>query len=205
MAGGKIFLATSGGKSAKSMKKQMRSIAQTVVNRNIETKFRVITYTEDNIPDSSSPVTGDLTYIAEGNTQTTRTGNQIRVTGIHFPYWVQCSDTTNIVRVIIYKPKDPNDTLTGVTPYTLLDSDKFIIYHDKVHLMSLADKNFSKGLLSKSFKGKKKDKAGMVVQYHGSAANDYAKNAIYVYTVSDSGAVNHPTISGHCKLYFKDA
>lgn len=184
-------------------RKQMRSIAQKVVNKNLETKFRTISYVQTDV--ASTGTTGDLCYIAEGSSQNERTGNQIRVTGIHFPYYVQCTDTTNVVRVIFYKPKDPNDTLTSTGIYTNLDVDKYIIYHDKVHLLSLADNNFSKGSFNKSFKGKKKDKAGLVVQYHGATANAYAKNPIYIYMVSDSGAISHPMLSGNLKLYFKDA
>lgn len=186
--------------------KKLKTMIQQTVSSNIETKFHNTTFVYQSVPDGlRNGVDSNLSGIATGDSQITRTGNQIYVTGINARLWVQNADSTNTVRFIMYIPKDASEDL-GTNTYTINtvpDLDHYTILMDKTYHVDTYNpiKNVY-GINRKFNKGARK---GIRVTFNGTGATNLAKNPIRFYVVSDSGAVSDPTISGTIRLYFKDA
>lgn len=181
-------------------KKSLKRLIQDEINSNLETKQKVEVWNSVGVTDSArTPPSSNITGIAQGDTQSTREGNQIRITGVYGKWLLTKADTTNVVRVIFYKPKQVGDALSGIDINDAVDMDKFHIYSDNLYLLN-ANTPQKVIYVSKKFPGK-----GLVVQYHGTASTDVATNDIRLYAVSDSTAVSDPTMSGNFRFYFKDA
>lgn len=185
----------------------VRTFVQRKIQRNIETKFRLATYSGSNIPDSAStPINTLLNAVGQGDTQNARNGNQIFATGFYGKFVLAAGDSTNIVRVVMYIPKDSQYTFYSSPPgiTSLIDQDKFTVLYDRY--ISLDTYNPQK-VLTIARKWNRGSRRGIQCQYSGtgSTESDPSKNPIYIYFVSDSSAVAHPTVTGNFRLYFKDA
>lgn len=190
----------------KPISNALRKYVQQTISGNIETKFANHPYNLTAIPwGTSGGLEVSLSAVAQGDSQITRSGNQIFVTGIHSRLWLSLGDSTNIVRVIMYIPRNSvSDTLGAgtVTIHTAIDVDRFTILMDKTVFLN-ADTPYKMINLGKKFnKGARK---GIRVQFDGSAVTDLASNPIKLYFVSDSSASAHPALNGNIKCYFKDA
>lgn len=179
---------------------------QRVVASNIETKFKLTSFSSLAIPDGSS---GGydlvLSAVGQGDTQNLRDGNQLFLTGIWSRLWVTLADSTNILRVILYIPKaNVDDTLGAgtVTVRTAIDADKYTILSDRLIFLNTSRPQRSISVKRKFAKGKRK---GMRITFDGPLSTDLAKNPLKLYIVSDSGAVTHPVLDGSIRTYFKDA
>ena len=114
--------------------KVMRNIAQSVVNKNVETKRYTHEYNATAVAvGASSPIDADLYSMGQGDTPNSRTGNRIIATGVHGSLNVVTADTTNIVRLILYIPRDTDDNLStdALEVYQQIDPDKYTILFDK--------------------------------------------------------------------------
>lgn len=199
---GRIYRVKKDTKPSKSVKKYINFKIQ----KSIETKSVPKTFTVTNIQNSTSPVNSAMTIIGQGTGQHDRIGNQIHVTGWYgqLSFFASSTDGYNSIRVIIYSPKDPTTTLTGIPPEGEVDTDQINVLYDRLIGVSYTGgprvvtltlrKKFNKG-----------NKQGRVVQYHGTGSTDYAKAPLFLYAVSDSGASVHPHMTGHLRLYYKDA
>lgn len=186
---------------------------QAVINRNLETKFTIQTYAGGTVIPSSPGLLMELTNITQGDTQNTRQGNQLHVTGIYGKFVFEPNATTvsavpkvdyqYIVRAILFIPKNPTDNLSTLTMHGGVDKDRYNIMMDKYYNI-----NFNGGshsiIISKNFK--KGGKKGTTVQYNGTAGNAYAKNPIHLLLLSNSSlATEQPFLLGNIRCYFKDA
>ena len=118
----------------KKISKSLRTYVQKAISSNQETKQRDLTWDAVSIQDvGRSPIDGTLNDLSQGDTQNSRDGNQVHITGIYGKFVVTGADTTNIVRYILYIPKDPSDTLTGMSIdiHHLIDQDRFTILYDR--------------------------------------------------------------------------
>ncbi len=186
-------------------KNNLKKTVKSMIQDNQETMFRSATYSDDSITDAArSPIDTLLNAVAQGDTQNGRAGNQIVLTGFYGKFMLKVYDATNIIRVIMYIPRNQNvlmSTANNIGITTLVDLDQFTILHDKMYPLSTYNpqKYF---VLSKKFnKGARK---GITATYSGSGVDAVVKNSIYLYMVSDSGAVNDPTVSGNFRLFYKD-
>jgi ABC-type glycerol-3-phosphate transport system substrate-binding protein len=180
-----------------------RAMVQKAIAKNLETKFLLKEYNAVSIQDSGrTPITGLLTDVAQGLTQQGRVGNTINVTGMYGQFQVAGADTTNIVRFVIYIPRDVDDEI-GVNTYELIDTDRFTVLTDRIVTTTSNGPNIKQFKLVKNFhRGSKK---GIQVQFSGSASTDGTFNRIKLYCVSDSSAVSDPALSGNLRVYYKDA
>lgn len=190
----------------KPISNALRKYVQQTISGNIETKFANHPYNLTPIPYGlGGGLEIPLSAVAQGDTQITRSGNQIFVTGIHSRLWLALGDSTNIVRVVMYIPRIcVDDTLAAgtVSVFTAIDQDKFTILMDKTVFLN-ADTPYKMVNLGKKFnKGSRK---GIRVQFDGAAITDLSSNPIKLYFVSDSSASTHPSLNGNIKCYFKDA
>lgn len=175
------------------------------INKSQETKTRLLSYDQQAITDGArTPVSTGITAVAQGITENLRVGNRITLTGLHAQLAFAAGDATNVIRFILYTPKDPNDTLTSVEVSSLVDFDKFRIIMDKYITVGTSG---GPGIVVRrfGFKFARGRRTGRHFQFHGANNNDYGNSPIRMYVVSDSGAVADPTMTGTIRAYFKDA
>ncbi len=194
---------------AKSMRgaalidKRFRKLENKIAQFKPETKFYLSSWGATSIQDSGrTPQENDLLPLAQGDGQTNRTGNSVRVTGIYGKLAIAAADTTNLVRVILYIPKDPSATMSGVSYSSSPDLDQWTILFDKMVAVSTNGPGIKSFTIKKKFnKGRR---AGILSEWHSSNTGDHSKNPIRFYAVSDSTAVSDPALSGYLYVYFRD-
>lgn len=174
-----------------------------VMYKTLETKQTSLSFNATAIQDPGrTPITANLA-VDQGDTQNTRTGNSIMLTGLIFNYQIIAADTTNIVRILLYIPHDV-DFVHSVNTYQLTDQDTSTTLAERFVVVSTqAGPNIKRGQIKLSFT--RNGRKGIAMKYSGASSSDLAKNCIKLYVVSDSGAINDPTLSGNLRLYYKDA
>lgn len=190
----------------KRYRRKRTSLASRVkraVAKSQETKTLVLNYANAIQDSARVPLSNQIADIAQGLTQSTRVGNQIKLTSMKYDWFFTGADTTNSIRCIIYVPKDPNSFITGLAFNQAPDLDRFTILRDMFICTGGTGGNckrrqgwlrFNKGL-----------RQGMTVQYSGATVGTVTKNNLTVYMVSDSGAVSDPAVNGYIRLFYKDA
>jgi hypothetical protein len=143
---------------------------------------------------------GPLTTIIQGTTDTQRIGDMVEVvkTTINGSFANSSTDTTNVIRLIIFRWMQDDttsvpviaDILQGTGVYNMYHRDnlrakKFIILNDVMRGTSL------QGPAVSVFQGGFKQDFRIKFQ----AATSAATSQIYYLAISDSGAVNHPTLN----------
>lgn len=183
--------------------RNVRKIVQQTIARNIETKFRGGSYVDTPIQDSGrTPIDTILSSVATGDTQNDRSGNQIFATGFYGKFVLQAADTTNIVRVVMYMPKDPNNAMTGVGVNSLIDQDQFTILHDRMYTVGTYNPQRAFVLARKWNRGRRR---GILTQFSSTSSGSGTRGVVRLYMVSDSTAVSDPLIQGEFRYYYKDA
>lgn len=153
---------------------------------------------------SNVGVNYDIASLVGGNTQNARLGNAYKMTSFRLKGAVFGSDTTNLIRIIIYIPKEPTHLIdTSLQSLTPLDLDRFTVLSDR--LVCTASNGPNCKLYNKTILFNRGRRTGLNVQFHDSTAGSITKNRLMVYMVSDSGASSHPSFKGWWRFYFKDA
>lgn len=179
----------------------LKKLVKSMINNNTETKTGIQTFASTTV--TSAGTNYPIPELAAGVKQNERVGNQIRMTSLRIKgiFNQTGSHVYDVVRCVVYIPKDPDDLL-NVDTTMAIDQDKFTVLSDRlVPLSAAADpvKLFNKVLLFN--KGKRN---GMRVQFSSDLATSCTKNNIKMYLVS-MHPVNQPTFSGYWRFYFKDA
>lgn len=191
--------------SAPRFQKAIASAVQQRISSNLETKQRSISWDEVAVDAAGgAPINWALTDIDQGDSQADRTGNQVWVTGYFARLAFAVGDTTNLIRVVVYIPKDSDDSLSsGTDIHTNIDLDKFTVLYDK--LVALNANGDAVKVIQFKKKFNRGRRRGVNARYFSGTGTDIAKNAIKLYVVSDSLAAPDPTISGGMRVYYKDA
>lgn len=186
--------------SRRTVPYSVKRYVQAKINKNIETKHLAAS---GQTTTSTSVLNTQITTIPQGDDEFRRTGNRVTVTGFYGKFNIVGADSTNMVRMVLYIPKDPNDTMTSLTTYGIIDFDKYTVLSDRLITTSLSGNNSKVITIAKKFKyGTRR---GLDVQFASSTTTDVKKNNIYLAWVSDSSAATHPAINYHWYCYFKDA
>lgn len=155
--------------------------------------------------------TGLITHItgmAQGDTDSSRSGNSIYVRGLLLRYTstINASATNTFVRVMVVRdnqqvgdnvPTVANvlDSLTVISPLNNETVGRFSVIYDKVHTLQVA--NNTAGYVKQYFK------MNSHVRYNGAGASDIQKNGLYVLTLS-SEATNTPSVAWQTRLFYRD-
>lgn len=183
-------------------KQNMVSLIKKVTMQQSETKSMVYNW-DTTVQDSArTPVETHLTSAVQGADENERDGNLIRVTSIYGKFYAEVADTTNVLRVILYRYKkayEASPMSTGSLSITgLPDLDSFDILYDNYIALSTQGQAVKAWTISHRFK------RPLRVKYTGPTAASCIENPIYIYVVGDSGAVSDPTLQGHLRVYYKD-
>jgi len=210
MAGGKYFSAKAPAKTSKTqaMVKVARSEARKVVSKMSETKTHVADTAGGVTTASSFSVNNNWYYynIAQGDTQATRDGNQIRVTktelDMHFTlnqdYFVGLTANYPVYhRIVEYTPiEDQQDNLVFTNGYDQIDLDKYRVHSDQITVMT-ETKPWAR------FKRVRYHKRPTCVQWSDATGASVCKNnrKIYWCVYDEQGGISRLPITGGTALH----
>lgn len=204
MAMGKLTRQSRKAPVSKNIKKY---VAKAILS-NEETKFAHLSVVAQRA--ISVGVNYPILNVPQGNTQLNRIGNQLRCTGYHYDILLEANVNSAVteplmykalVRIIIYIPKDPTNTLSGLNYADMPDMDKYTILSDDMRVV-----NFSNG--AKRLKISKKFKRPRIQQYDTTTSTSCIKFNPSMYVVSDINATANletPVINIQGRCYYKDS
>lgn len=199
-------------KRAKNFNKKKQSFAtkvKKVLSSRIERKFAEIQSASLNPSSTVGVATANVTGIAQGDTDQTRDGNEIRLRSINLRYRIQqhASAPETYVRVVMIRMKgtvsdaapDWNDIYLEDKIVSQKDhrlSERFTVLYDKVHAMSSAGRTaiFQKYYKSCDYK----------VKWNGAAAADHEHGSVFLYFMSNE-TTNTPSVTYSTQVSFEDA
>lgn len=181
--------------------KGLKKMIKKMISGSQETKTNAAQFTPTI---SDVGVNYDMSSIGGGTDQNQRVGNSYILTSYRLKGGVFGSDSSNLVRIIIYVPKDATHLIpTSTQPFDPVDLDRFTILSDR--LITTASQGPNCKLYNKVCLFNRGRRRGMRVQFTDSLASSVVKNRLLVYMVSDSSAASHPVFKGWWRTYFKDA
>jgi hypothetical protein len=191
-------------KSANLTKAVVRQMIDSKLNVEDEKKWILNEYTATGV--DSAGIVLDLTAITQGIGDTgNRVGDQIVLDRARLSYAVASADTTNVVRVLIFKwmpqsvPVITNLLTSGGSqipwaPHNTDTADQYQVLYDRLHFLAASGPGIDGDVLEIKLPGK--------VQFSGGSTTGTGK--IYLILVSDSGAIPHPVMNLNCALYYED-
>lgn len=194
----------------------MTRVAQRVVNRNIESKFKDTAIGQ---PIDNTGYFVKLTDLGRGTSdQNERVGDKVRMAGLKMRFQLvsAAADVTNIIRVIIFQwhPSDAialnlGSILEGTTNYTAMynhdQGANFSIFYDRtftVNAQGIPNRMMMKTFNMYSRLGRMKW-VRKTIKYNAGLST--GQDNLYVCFVSDSGSVPHPSVFGTFRFTYKDA
>lgn len=219
------------GGLSKVSKKQVVSIAKKIIRKDQELKFTMYEYPVSVSNAWTGPlslivhptqgVTGYSDLLDLESTSSHRIGNTIIPVAIQMNYTINCADSYNVFRVILFQwliNSDESPTVgdivmgTGTANSTLQmynyhNKNNYKILYDQTHILSTnAGNNYTVVRHVRIPNSKLKIKRWV---YEGDNENGFSaklqKGGIYYMLCSDSTIVPHPTINWSCRLLFTDA
>lgn len=186
-----------------------RQKVQKIISRNLEKKFTVNIANLVGVSNTYA-ATYELNDPDQGDGQNDRNGNQIKVTGFYGQWIVQQAHTPvsspykPLVRVVMYIPKDPDDSTPISAIGSEIDTDLYTVLHDQMFEVSNITHGPQKITFKKSFT--RGGKVGMNTQFNGAAGTTVTKNPIRLLFYSDQSlSSEYPLLTGHMKCWFTDA
>lgn len=188
----------------KKDEKQVRKIVQKEINKKAEHKFH-ITSVQSTVDDVGYFY--DLSDIAQGTTDSTRVGDSISPVSLQIKYDLGAVDAQNRVRVMLVRwldtsPITINDILLAgsstyrvYSSYTKDNRQKFNVLYDKTHMLQ---RDTSEEYQYKSWSKKMAGK----IRY--TAGTSLGADHIYLFLLSDSGAISHPVVNFYSRLNYID-
>lgn len=148
-----------------------------------------------------------LCDIAQGDTDTTRDGDELLMTKIEVRFANYLGDTTNITRVIIFRWMPPSvpavsdfwaDIGTAESPLATF------IHDQQQNVTVLYDKLCFTGPGRYVEVGQAIQNLNVRVQFVA-ASTTIATGKVYMFFISDSAAATHPTVSYYARTEFTDS
>lgn len=146
-------------------------------------------------------------FVSDSVTQKTRDGNRIQPVSLRINGVITLADTTNIVRIILVQTRTvysgTSDLLQAYPSSGIIDvwssfnrlnmGSKYKIIYDRRFMLNAAHpQRMFNWVCPKRFLKQ--------VHYNGTTLNDYTKNMIIMFMISDSAAVPMPTFVGTINL-----
>lgn len=185
------------GRKRHTSRRTIKKVVNKILDSKIEKKR--ISYTWNASTVGTTPAETNLTAsIIEGTSSNERVGHSVTLTGLYGKFTVTAADDSNVVRLVIYRPRDPADNLANdaLTVKGSIDPDKYFVYSDRLVLVSA----ITKYLAQTTFK---LNMNNLKCRYD-TATGEAIQNPVRVFQVSDSAVSSHPTLDGHLYLYYND-
>lgn len=192
---------------------QKRAV-EAIVARNQELKFAI---TNINFGTSTTGVLGDVTLIAQGDTDNTRDGDRLKLKRFFIRGVISTGDVTNILRIIWFQwgpnsvPTASSILLNGfsgsidyTSQYNHDNRQEYVILYDTLFHMegngSAATAPYgptSQNTFSYTLKPRWTE-----LQYVGGTT--VGTNHVYYFVISDSTVAPHPAFQVSCKVHYTD-
>jgi len=147
-----------------------------------------------------------LNEIDRGTTVGSRNGNEVQLTGFYFRGYTSKStaaltptDSTYMVRVVIYTPREMVDAAMDTQPGDLIDKEKYIIWKD-----ILVPVPWANSIRGNTFVLKHRFKPYMKVIWNSATNDDFVKGPLYMNIGTDSPSTNNVKYSIQGRTYFRD-
>lgn len=205
------------GKKAKKRARPSESIVA-AVDRIITDRSEKLYF---DVPSQSTGISttgtifGPLSAPAQGDEDTERTGDALRVSSMQIRYQVQVADVTNVMRMVMFQWKSSQMAAPQVgevlqpylpgpapgifSPYTHDSRDNMRILWDSGLLQLAVDDTGNvcgTAYVTKGFLNERK------IQFVAGATTGYPH--IYLLCISDSGAVTHPTVNFVSRMVYTE-
>lgn len=178
--------------------KVIKKMVQSQINKNVETKFLDTGFISQAI--STTPSSYGISNLSRGTGRNERTGDRVHCTGLYLSLTLAGADAYNQLRMVVYTPRDQDDSLSTLGLNAPIDKDLYKVHLDRSYITCASGNNPIVRIREYvRYKG-----IGKPVFYDGTTTTP-TKNVFKVTFVSDSGAVTHPDINGNIRWYFKDA
>lgn len=169
----------------------------------------------NNTIDSSGSIF-DLSLIPQGDTDTSREGDRVRMTSIQWRGQAYNADTSNVLRFVFFQwlMDDGVDTpqVSEILQATMVGNPyavyapyakdyagyKFAVLYDEI--LCTSQNGDANNIFSFNFPIKKNKKITPNIQYV--AATTSGTNKLFVMVISDSGAITHPSAIGVFRIRF---
>lgn len=179
-------------------KKGLKTLVKKVISSTKESK-----YTLDAVGATSIDNVGYITQLAsigQGDDYFQRDGNVIYLKSFEIKAQITGSDTTNIVRMMVVRSLGNDLTLSDMPSYyAFANHTKYYVYMDKhFKLQSNATPNTDYYKLFHKY-----IRINRRLQYTSTGGGSLAPK-YYLFLISDSGVVLHPTVAWQIKTVFKD-
>lgn len=178
--------------------KLIKKIVQSQINKNVETKYLDTGFISQAI--STTPSSYGISSLTQGTARDERTGDRVSCTGFYVSLTMTGADAYNQLRMVVYTPRDQDDSLTGLDLDTPIDKDLYQVHMDRSYITCSSGNNPIVRIREyQKYKGQ-----GKPIFFDG-ATTTPTKNVFKVTFVSDSTAPTHPDLHGNIRWYFKDA
>lgn len=192
--------------------KRLKAIIKKTMMKTAETKFW--DFNVDLNPDVNGIIV-PLTDVPQGDTDVSRDGDQLRILKYSHRLSVIPADTSNLVRVIIfrwnvmssYKAPLTTDLLAiGGAPVATIPTANYVFDNQRQRQFTiLSDRLYPVALNGPAILARyqKKSMKGLPINFEASTVN--AKGKLYLLAISDSSATAHPRIVGNTRIIFNDS
>ena len=212
----KTFKRKNGNGGAKLSKRQKQSVKR-LIGKEQELKTADSGFVATSI-DVPGVISGPFFPVGQGDGDHQRDGDQIKLHEVDCRLQVRGFDSQNFVRLIIFRwwadsAVDPPtagfilETPLGVNPWNQpinrnsLDSGVLQIMYDKTLSMTVSG---SSGCWSRRIRFFQKN-LGKKIQTFNAPALTSGRGHFYIYGLSDSIAVNHPTMLLNARIMYTDS
>lgn len=179
-------------RGSKNLKKIIRSEIQS------DKELKRWSHTISNYAVSTTGVNFNICNPASGDGISGRIGHEIFMKNFFSRYTVTSADTTNTIRLVIYSKRNVGGASMAYNTYDVIDVDQYIVYVD--HLCVVGTGNLIKTCkLKHKFIGKGKKQL-----FDTTSSGSATQGELLLYLVSDSSAVNHPTLNGYSITYYTE-
>lgn len=159
---------------------------------------------------ASASSTGSVTHLSavpQGDTSSSRDGEYIFAEKLTIHIGVTGADTTNFVRMIVFKDLDSQGVVPAVN--NVLEPGTSFFDHmnnvNKYRFKIMLDRT-----VSTSLTGPNAHYMQLALKVNKKLSFSTTStlprlNALHILLISDSGAVTHPAVVGECRLWYTDA
>lgn len=182
------------GRAAKRSRNSInRTVSRAIASRT-ETKYAFLSGTF-----LLNPTTGtnlELNALSTGPDQGERIGNRVR--NLRLTGCLTCRGTGTL-RIILYCPKNGNAAISNLTRFGNIDTSDNWVIHDKVYNPGLSFAG------NDGFAINLNKKLNFHTHWGSPSSNDFQRNPLKCYIVSDNQAGTVGIVEGHFKTYYKDS
>nr|QBX89320.1 putative capsid protein [Insect-associated ssDNA molecule] len=188
----------------------IRRIAQKVVDKNVETKYKDLTISGTASSTTFYGVHFNLpSQIPVGSGFDNRVGNRIKLLGYRYHLQVSPGDNFNVFRLLMVSRRDCQDIASTSAVTSLLgpiNTDIFYAHKDVIaetRFAPVAGSTADTVGIKRFYKGYVK--LNRYIEYSGAASYPTKGISIGMQFHSDSAIIPHPGVEGYIRVYYKDA